>query len=158
MATKKTDPAKIVKKVAVDFLDNLGVPAEVGVTEAVDEAGPTYQVALTGEDLGVLIGYHGETLNALQLLLSLLVSKKLDAWTQIVLDAGEWRQHRSQTLAEMAERAATRAADTGEEVALPPMSSSDRRLVHLALSEHANVTTESTGEEGYRRVVVKPRR
>lgn len=157
MATKKASPIKEITKLAQEFIDELGVKSEVKVSEQQDEEGTGYLVSVTGDDLGVLIGYHGETLNSLQLILSLLVSKKLDAWTRITLDAGDWRAKRFETLQEMAARAAEKAIATGQEQVLPVMSSSDRRLVHLALQENANVITESTGEEGYRRVVVKLR-
>ncbi len=157
MATKKVDPSKIITELTTDFIKDLGVTAEVSVTETEEEAGPSYLVSLQGEDLGILIGYHGETLNALQLLISLIASKKLDQWTRLTLDAGDWRAKRGETLADMALRAAEKVVTNREEVALPVMSSSDRRLVHLALQDNANIITESVGEEGYRRVVLKPR-
>lgn len=156
MATKKVDPSKIITEIAADFIKELGVPAEVAVTETEEEGETAYRVNLQGEDLGILIGYHGETLNALQLLLSLMVSKKLDQWVRLTLDAGDWRERRGETLSEMALRAAEKVRATGEEMALPIMSSADRRLVHLALQGADGITTESTGEEGYRRVVIKP--
>jgi len=156
VATKKTDPVKVITKIAEDFIKGLGVTAEVAVTETEEEGAPAFRVNLQGEDLGILIGYHGETLNALQLILSLLVSKKLEAWTRLTLDAGDWREKRGETLGEMALRAAEKVRATGEETALPIMSSADRRLVHLALQGENGITTESTGEEGYRRVVIKP--
>lgn len=157
MATKKVDPGKIITDLTTEFVKDLGVTAEVSVTETQEEAGPSYLVSLQGEDLGILIGYHGETLNALQLLISLIASKKLDQWTRLTLDAGDWRAKRGETLADMALRAAEKVVTNREEVALPVMSSSDRRLVHLALQDNANIITESVGEEGYRRVVLKPR-
>lgn len=157
MATKKKlDPVKVITETTEEFVKDLGVAAEVSVSEEPTETEPSYRVSLSGENLGIVIGYHGETLNALQLLLSLMVSKKLDSWVRLILDAGEWRQHRGETLSEMAKRAAERALNSGEEVALPVMSASDRRLVHIALQEFDGITTESTGEEGYRRVVIKP--
>lgn len=157
MATKKSDTSKQVKEAAEEFVKDLGVTAAVEVEEVKEEEEPEYRVSVKGEDLGILIGYHGETLNALQLLLSLIVSKKIDQWIRITLDAGEWREKRNETLSEMAQRAADKVIATGEEIALPVMSSSDRRLVHIALQDNANVITESIGEEGYRRVVIKLR-
>lgn len=167
MASKKTSPVTkvspitssedVIKEVAQEFVKDLGVTAEVSVSAEETEEGPSYLVSLQGEDLGMLIGFHGETLNSLQLLMSLIVSKKLDQWTRLTLDAGDWRAKRFETLADMAKQAAEKVVLTGEEISLPIMSSSDRRLVHLALQDHANVITESAGEEGYRRVVIKKR-
>lgn len=150
-------PTAVIKEVAEEFVKDLGVTAEVSVTEETTEEGPSYLVALQGEDLAVLIGFHGETLNSLQLLLSLIVSKKLDQWTRLTLDAGDWRAKRFETLSDMAISAADKVVSTGEEMSLPIMSSSDRRLIHLALQDNANVITQSLGEEGYRRVVIKKR-
>lgn len=155
--TKPVSPDAVIKEVAEEFVADLGIKATVSVTEETTEEGPSYQVALQGDDLAVLIGFHGETLNSLQLLLSLIVSKKLDQWTRLTLDAGDWRAKRFETLSDMATSAADKVLATGEEMSLPIMSSSDRRLVHLALQDHANVITESVGEEGYRRVVIKKR-
>jgi spoIIIJ-associated protein len=157
LATKKLDPVKEITALTDDFTADLGVRAEVSVSRDLEDPENGYLVSLTGEDLGALIGYHGETLNALQLLLSLIVSHKLGEWVRVTLDAGDWRLRRFETLQAMAERAAERAIATGEEVALPVMSSSDRRLVHLALKDHSSVLSESTGEEGYRRVVIRPK-
>lgn len=154
---KQTSPVEVVKDLSEEFIKDLGVTAEVAVSVEEEEGEPSYLVALQGQDLGRLIGFHGETLNSLQLLLSLIVSKKLGQWTRLTLDAGDWRAKRFETLSEMALAAATKAVSGGEEVSLPIMSSSDRRLVHLALQDHADVITESVGEEGYRRVVIKKR-
>lgn len=156
MATKKIDPVTVITKLSEEFVADLGLKGEISVTETVEEEAKSYSVLIQGDDLGVLIGYHGETLNAAQLILSLIVSKKLGQFTRIVLDAGGWREKRAETLASMAKEAAEKAVSSGEAVALPVMSSSDRRLVHMALSDRNDVTSESEGEEGYRRVVIKP--
>lgn len=156
MATKKTDPIKVVTDITEEFVKNLGIEAKVSVVIIDDEEGPEYQVSLEGEDLGVLIGYHGETLNGLQLILSLVIGKKLGEWVRVTLDAGEWRQRRFETLRVMADKAAERAVAYKEVVELPEMSSSDRRLVHIALKGRTDITSESQGEEGFRRVVIRP--
>lgn len=154
MATKEN--LTQIKEIAEEFTTDLGLSAKVVVREIEEDDEPAYLVSLEGEDLGVLIGYHGETLNALQLILSLIITKKLGDWIRIVVDAGDWRARRFETIEAMANRAADKAVASGREVALPQMSSSDRRMVHIALKSHAAVTTESTGEEGYRRVIVRP--
>lgn len=146
-----------IKKAAEQFVSDLGISAKVIAREIDEDGEPAYLISLEGDDLGVLIGYHGETLNALQLILSLIITKKLGDWTRVVLDAGDWRARRFETIEAMAVRAAEKAVATGQEVALPQMGSSDRRMVHIALKENAAVTTESTGEEGYRRVIIRPR-
>lgn len=156
-ASPSASPQEIIKQVAEEFIKDLGITAKVEVSEESSDEGPSYLVAVQGEDLGVLIGFHGETLNSLQLLISLIASKKLGQWIRITLDAGDWRAKRFETLSEMALQAAAKVVTTGEEISLPVMSSADRRLIHLSLQDHANVITESAGEEGYRRVVIKKR-
>jgi spoIIIJ-associated protein len=160
MATKKstkTTTVQLITDATEEFVKDLGVTAEVTVAEEEVEGQPEYRVSLKGDDLGILIGFHGETLNGLQLLLSLIVSKKLGEWVRISLDAGDWRERRFETLQAMAERAIEKSLSSGEEVALPIMPSSDRRLVHIALKDHPEVDSESTGEEGYRRIVIRPK-
>ncbi len=155
MATKEN--LSQIKQIAEEFIHDLGMSAKVVAREIEEDGEKAYLISLEGDDLGVLIGYHGETLNALQLILSLIITKKLGDWTRVVLDAGDWRARRFETIEAMAQRAADKAVATGREVAQPQMSSSDRRMVHIALKENAAVTTESTGEEGYRRVIIRPR-
>jgi spoIIIJ-associated protein len=149
----KKQQTKIVKIATNDLLNKLGIKANVAVSEE-DEA---FLVEINNGDLGILIGYHGETLLALQLILALILYKKVGEWTRIVLDVGGWRKAREESLRRLAERIAERVKFTGEEQALSPMSPFERRVVHLALSQRPDVTTESEGEGEERKVVVKPK-
>lgn len=150
---KEKQKLEIIKETIREFLHKLGVEAEVTVS---CEEG-TFLVDIGGNELGILIGYHGETLLALQLILRLILHKKLGEWTQVVVDVGGWRKAREESLRRLAERIAERVKFTGEEQALPPMSAFERRIVHLALSRYSDVTTESEGEDEERKVVVKPK-
>jgi spoIIIJ-associated protein len=155
MAAKKQEPIKIITHVAEEFFSDIGVEAEISVTKAEGEE-ESYIISLTGPDLGALIGYHGETLNALQLILSLIVSHQLDHWVRLTLNAGDWRERRGESLEAMALHAISKVVATGTEVEMPPMSPSDRRIIHLALKDHPEVTSESSGEGNFRRVVIRP--
>ena len=157
MATSKSNEIKIITTTTKDILGGLGITADIAVEPEESGEERAYKISLSGEGLGVLIGYHGETLNSMQIILSLITSKKLDRWVRLTLDAGDWREKRFESLSSMALRAAEKAVSTGEEVALPAMSPSDRRLVHLALKDSPNISSESSGEEGYRRVVIRPK-
>jgi spoIIIJ-associated protein len=144
---------EIVKDVAEKILEKVGMGAEVSVEETEDNE---VAVDINGEDLGALIGYHGETLSSLQLFLNLALYRQTGEWRRVLVDIGGYRQEREQTLRELAQRTADRVRFLQTAATLNPMPSFERRLVHLALSEDETVETESTGEGWERRVVVKP--
>ncbi|MCL4544253.1 MAG: Jag N-terminal domain-containing protein [Chloroflexi bacterium] len=110
-----------------------------------------------GEDLGILIGHHGDTLASLQLLVNLLVSRKMGRWTRVVVDVEEYRLRRERTLRQLAARTAERVHRTRQAVTLEPMPSNERRVVHLALQGDRYVSTHSVGEGDNRKVVISPR-
>ena len=138
---------------AVDFLtevtEKMGAPAKVEAKTG-DES---MNVELSGENMGMLIGHHGDTLDALQYLTSLVVNRGAEDYTRVVLDTEGYRDKRAQALAQLAERTAARAIRTGR-VALEPMNPYERRILHTTLQDHPRVTTYSEGEEPYRRVIV----
>jgi spoIIIJ-associated protein len=114
---------------------------------------------VTGGDLGVLIGRHGQMIDALQYLANAIAHRKLgDDRRRIVIDAAGYRARRSTTLEGLARRSAERATATGHRVELEPMSAVERRIVHEALKDDPEVTTLSEGTEPNRFVVVVPRR
>ena len=128
---------------------NMGVPAIV-TTSLTKEA---LNIELSGENMGVLIGHHGETLDALQYLTSLLVNRNQENYTRVILNTENYREKRAAALAQLAKRTASRAVRTGR-VALEPMNPYERRILHTTLQDHPDVTTYSEGEEPYRRVIV----
>jgi spoIIIJ-associated protein len=113
---------------------------------------------LHGRDLGALIGRRGETLGNLQYLLRLMVNQRLHQWKNIVVDVEQYRQHRAEHLMQLALRSAEQVAKTGRPLSLEPMPPNERRIVHLALRDHALVYTESSGEGERRKIQILPRR
>lgn len=111
-------------------------------------------VDIRGDDLSVLIGRRAETLNALQYILALIVSKEADKWVQVVVDVEGYRARRERQLRQLARRMAEQAVRTGKRQVLEPMSSAERRIVHLELRDHPDVTSESVGEEPNRKVTI----
>ena len=111
-------------------------------------------VDINGEDLNVLIGRRAETLNALQYILALIISKEAAHWVQVVVDVEGYRARRERQLRQLARRMAEQAIRTGKRQLLEPMSSAERRIVHLELRDHDTVTTESVGEEPNRKVSI----
>jgi len=111
-----------------------------------------------GTDLGVLIGRHGSTLEALQYLVGVINSRRSLVEHKIIVDIEGYRERRESRLRRLAQRTANEAIREGQEIALEPMPAGDRRVIHLALSSNASVTTYSEGEDPDRCVVVAPRR
>jgi spoIIIJ-associated protein len=108
--------------------------------------------------MGLLIGRRGETLQSLQFLLNLLVSRHTQKWPQMVVDVGNYRQRRRESLEGLARRMAERVRQGGRPVTLEPMAAYERRIVHLALREDSTVYTQSAGEGEGRKVVIYPSR
>ena len=113
---------------------------------------PTYNIE--GEDSGLLIGRRGETLRALQLLVRLLVSRKIGQHTNLNLDVGGYQERRYRSVTGLAKRVASRVASTGRSMSLEPMPPNERRAVHMVLSDHPDVITESEGSGSERQVVI----
>jgi len=115
------------------------------------------QVDIRGNDLSVLIGRRSETLNAFQYVASLIIGKESQQFVQLQMDVEGYRARREKQLAQMANRMADQVAKMGRKQTMEPMTSAERRIVHIALREHPAVTTESTGEDPRRKVVILPK-
>ena len=115
------------------------------------------QVDIRGDDLSILIGPKAETLNALQYIAGLIISKEIGHSIPLVVDVEGYRMRRSQQIRQLARRMAEQATRTGRRQVLEPMPASERRLVHIELREHADVSTESVGEEPRRKVTIIPK-
>ncbi len=114
-------------------------------------------LTVRGDDLGILIGRRGETLNSLQYLVNLAVNKRRHEHARLVLDVEGYREGREETLTALARKMAEKAVRSGRRVELEPMNPHERRVVHIALQEDKRVDTVSHGEEPYRRVVINPK-
>jgi spoIIIJ-associated protein len=141
------------------LLHMLGMQAQVSAhyAENSTEERRTIHVDVRGDDLSALIGRHAETLNAFQYVASLMVGKQAGQWVQLVVDVEGYRSRREKQLQQLARRMAEQVVKTGRRASLEPMTSSERRVVHLELRGHPAVTTESTGEEPHRKVVIIPK-
>jgi len=133
------------------------------VPEAIElvksEAGDSYQLNLkfSDQDTGILIGYHGDTISALQLIINLLIYKKQGEWKRLVVNIGDYRQKRAAGLEQMALDSAQRVKFSGQPMALFNLNPYERRVIHELLSKDLSVTTESEGEARNRHLVIKPR-
>lgn len=149
-----------VVRVASDILGNLiakmGVSAVVNLKQADNEdvGGPVFDV--DGDDSGLLIGRRGETLRALQFLVSFMVSRELDDRVNLFLDVAGYQERRYESLNNLAQRVAQRVAASGRSIPLEAMPPNERRVVHMALADHPEVTTVSSGFGDGRYVIVEP--
>ena len=114
-------------------------------------------INLVGDGLGILIGKHGQTLDALQYLTNLAAGKSFRHHYFILLDVENYRERRQDTLEALARRLAGKVKRTGEEIRLEPMAAGERRIIHLALQDDHAVSTDSEGEAPYRYVVIRPK-
>jgi len=114
-------------------------------------------IDLTGEDSGLLIGRRGQTLQALQFLVNLIVRKELGENVRVLLDVERYRQRRETSLRDMATKVAARVAQSNRSITLEPMPPADRRIVHTTLTDHPGVTTESAGVGDNRKVTISPK-
>ena len=145
-----TETAKKARSFLSELAVKMGVPAEISVCETPEQL----RMQLTGENMSILIGRRGETLDALQYLTSLNVNRGREDYLRVSLDTENYRAKREEALRKLAVRMANRAKKSGRRVALEPMNPNERRILHSALQNDPDVTTHSEGEEPYRRVII----
>jgi spoIIIJ-associated protein len=153
-AGKRSDDGDAVERAKSYLLSALReMGLEASATSSVDADGNVvFQV--TGNDLGVFIGRRGQTLDAMQTLVNVYANRWSDEHVRIVLDAERFRERRRKTLEDLSMRLANQVIRTKKEVALEPMSSHERRIIHTKLQHHPKVKTYSKGEEPNRRIVI----
>ncbi len=148
---------RVASETVSELLEKMKVKASVSARfiepENANEE-PQVLVDVQGDDLSILIGRRSETLNALQYISSLIVGKELEHWIPLVIDVQGYRARRDRQLRQLARRMAEQAVHTGKRQILEPMTASERRIIHLELRDHAQVFTESTGEEPNRKVTI----
>ena len=145
-----------IKKAAHDFLVGVfkTMDMDVEITEDYQKDTGILTVNMEGEDMGILIGKRGQTLDSLQYLVSLVVNKDVDGYIHVKADTENYRERRKKTLENLARNIAFKVKRTRQPVALEPMNPYERRIIHSALQNEKYITTYSEGEEPYRKVVV----
>ncbi len=157
---KESDIADAAKGILEALLSMMGVTASVvSPARSFVEGEATAPIAfdIKGDDLGILIGRHGQTLSCLQYIVRLIVGHQTEAWVPIIVDVEGYKQRRYEAVQALAWRIAEQVKAGGEPFTLEPMSAYERRIIHLALAEHPDVTTQSIGEGEARKVVILPR-
>lgn len=155
--TKETplkDKVSLVQKLIDKLLELMGTKAKAVVTE--DKENEAIKINIeTDEEAGLLIGRHGETLDALQVILGMMVFQESKEWARIIVNVGDWREKQEDQLKNLALQAAERARETGEPQTLFNLNASQRRIVHMVLTEEKDIETESSGEGKERYLVIK---
>lgn len=149
-----------VEDVAKNFLRDVfeAMNMEVAVDVKYDEEGRTMDIDLAGDEMGVLIGKRGQTLDSLQYLVSLVVNKEVDEYVRVKVDTEDYRQRRKETLENLAKNIAIKVKKTRRPVTLEPMNPYERRIIHSALQNDKYISTHSEGDEPFRKVVVTYKR
>lgn len=145
-----------VEDTAKTFLRDVfeAMKLEVVVNIKYDEAERNMDIDLSGDDMGVLIGKRGQTLDSLQYLVSLVVNKDAENYIRVKVDTENYRERRKETLENLAKNIAYKVKRTKKSVSLEPMNPYERRIIHSALQNDKYVSTHSEGEEPFRRVIV----
>jgi spoIIIJ-associated protein len=172
METEKKKETEIARSALERLLDLMEIKADVVPVEEAppdespDEEAPLGNAADTtsvisfdvqGDDLGILIGRRGQTLASLQYIVRLIVGHQAQVWLPIVIDIEGYKKRRNESLQALAWRAAEQVKAQRMPFALEPMPAFDRRIIHLTLADHLDVTTQSSGEGESRRVVIIPK-
>ena len=139
------------------LLKLLDIDGNFEILETKDDKGENVDIVLNTKDTGVVIGYHGDTLEGLQLVLSLCVARKLGRFVHISLDVGDYKKNRTEWLTTLAFETKERVMLDAKEIAIPELKSWERRVVHLLLEEDEDVVSESQGEGRDRVLVIKPK-
>ena len=152
METIPAEPVERVRAILEEVADALDLEGEIEVSEDDDQI----VGSIDGEDVGLLIGRRGQTIDAVQLLCYRAAFQGLEDRKRVVVDAAGYRQRRREMVERQADRAADRALDTGKEIELEAMTPTERKIVHDRLVERAGLETFSEGEEPERCVIVAP--
>lgn len=146
---------KVIEKedgiqVAIDYLLDVATKMGAVITIDVEEVGKDVKLQIKGDSLGMLIGKHGQTLNALQYLTQLIANKTTSQYKNIIVNVGDYRERRHETLVILANKMADKALKTKRAVHLEPMPSFERKIIHAILSENEQIETHSEGRDPYR--------
>jgi spoIIIJ-associated protein len=146
------DPIEEAKKFLLQVSEQMGAPIDIEIKRD----GKQVLFVMTGEKIALLIGKRGQTLNSLQSLTQLIINRFSNQYLTVILDAEDYRNRRNDTLIQLAHRLAIKALKTGKDVALEPMPSYERKVIHTALSDNKRVKTFSDGSDPHRHIVISP--
>jgi spoIIIJ-associated protein len=148
--TKRVSPEITAKEFLTSVLMKMDIQGEVVIKLKQN----SMFIEVSGEDMALLIGRRGQTLDSLQYLTSLVVNKEREEYLRVILDTENYRQKRKETLERLAYKLASKAKKIRKDISLEPMNPYERRIIHSALQNNKMVSTKSEGEEPYRKVII----
>ena len=148
---EKEEAKKIVEEFVKEFLEKL---PQKDVESEIKQNGDYIEVSLKGKSISYLIGYRGETLNSMQVLLNGVLRNRMRTNVKVILDICGYKEERKITLEKLAERMAQKAIETGKNVTLDPMKPYERKIIHSKLQQNPKIKTYSIGEEPHRKIVI----
>ncbi len=157
-AIVKVTPVVDLTARARDFLNSVFLTMGLRVELDIKSEGKVMNINLIGDDMGIIIGKRGDTLDALEHLTNLCVNKGDGEYTKVILDTENYRARREQTLTKLAKSLAASVTRNGKKITLEPMHSNERRIIHATLQNNPNVDTYSIGETPNRKVVIAPKK
>ncbi len=152
----RVTPVDLRKRNAEEFINKIIESFKIKAEIVWEEKDDIPIMRLYGDEMGIIIGNKGKTLEALQILMSIIANKNSLVKGKIILDIEDYRKRKGKALEQLSETMAERAVETGEDVILEPMTASERKVIHNFLSKNNEVITMSTGEEPERRIVITP--
>ena len=150
--TAQEDVGKTAARFLREILVCMGITAHVEVMNRPEQI----LLNISGDDLGLLIGRHGQTLDALQFLVSIVSNRGVDARRRIIVDVENYRERHEESLRRLALRVAEKVRQEQKKAVLSPMTPAERRIIHTALQDHKEIMTYSEGQDPFRRVIVSP--
>lgn len=145
---------KEIENITKNLLNKMGFDSIKIEIEVDEDERIQINIQVSPEESGLLIGYRGETISALQMILGQLIKSKLSSWKKIIVNIGDYREKRREALKLMAQNSAKRARELNSSVTLPYLNASERRIIHLILSSDKDIETHSEGEGRQRRLVI----
>lgn len=153
MAKSEKSTEKIIGDLVKELFEKLGIKEEFEIKDGED----LVEITIASDEPGLIIGHHGDTLDSLQLVISLMLAKKLGAYKRVTMEVGDYKKNRSDYLKSLAEQTKERVVSEQKEIYLPNLKPWERREVHLYLQDDSDVISESVGEGRERTLVVKPK-
>lgn len=147
------DDTKVIQETTEELLKLLEIEGDASVSKT-DEA---IEIVLDTPDSGMVIGYHGETLDALQLVLALCISKKTGEFQRVMLEVGDYKKNRAEYLKNLVAQTKDRVLSEDQEISIPDLKAWERRTIHMLLQDDTEVMSESVGEGKERTLIVKKR-
>lgn len=152
--TTASAPDEIAAKFLQDIFDAMELDVNINAKEGEDN---TVSIDISGDNMGIVIGKRGDTLDSLQYLTSLVVNKHSEDYIKVSIDTENYREKRAEALLALSKRLSEKVARTGKKFTLEPMNPYERRIIHSSLQDNEDVTTYSIGTEPYRKVIISPK-